>query len=368
MKLHPIASMTQAAVEAFTTSTDLDTMHDADSIDVLLEQVGNALRAKLPLPSELRAWTEHLALGQLGTALERVNERLAETPLPSSPTDADALHLCVHSRDRAESTFVAVRRACLGSARSLVDVPNAERTLALFSEIDSSLGEHVGQHAAELALELRIGLLGEKGWTHNLPEAASNDTEADPRWSWPKQSTSQPSDSIVTDYVGRGRHARWVESHAAQQPDFSEELRTTIEVFRASELDVSLVARRWMKGVTSATAGSAAIVPLGFKLLNAAASVVRSTQQELDLGVLDPTDAEALLVLNDAHATVTVCQGDMTIRRVVLGDSESISETRPGEWSVQARATEAPMPFVVETTNGKRFEAFLSLFAADPST
>lgn len=371
MTAHAFVLMTQAALESLSEGLQ-DGVRETDRIDMLLERAGDGVRAGLALPASVRRWVEHLALGELGGSLERAVERLGALPLPRDPGDLDALIPCVRERDRVESIVVGIQRACFGSSRFVADVPGAEAALVLLEQVDAALGERVGRSTVERALELRIALLGEDGWTARLPLSEDIVDDASFRVEWPTGSVVvRPSESHVAAYVDMGRHASSVEAFAAYEPGFAEVLEKTIDAFRTTGQQVSLVARRWerkQRVAPSATAaGEASVIPFGLPLANAAAIENANMGHELALGILGPTDAEGWLVVRDGRVHLTVVAGGTSVARVCLG-TEAAHESRPGEWELSVSATAEPLTMVVECADGRRCEARLGLFDAGHSS
>lgn len=372
MSSHPIEAMSLAAAEAITESLR-DGVRDAARMDLVLESAGDLLRARLPLPAEIRDWIQRLSVDELAGAFVRGRERLEQASVPSTPEDIDALDVIVEARDRAESVTMAIKRACLGSGRFLVQIPGVEAALELQDDVDRLLGERVGRAGVERSLGLRAPL-GE-GWTSRIApatDAHEGGPEAQMRWeSTGLPRAARPSPATLVEYVQSGRHASIVERVAASDAAFAEELESVIGAFRDTAQVVGLIARRWQAAGSQERAEperlGATVVPLGFEMRHAAASTASEAPIEsVDLGCLHPTDAEGELRLAGTQLTLRVASRS-PLRSVQLGTAHADTEVRPGVWEVATDASSEPLRLVVETQDGRRFETVVDLFARDPA-
>ncbi|MEI8256348.1 MAG: hypothetical protein WCJ30_11810, partial [Deltaproteobacteria bacterium] len=229
---------------------------DASRISVPVERAGDALRMGMSLPRLVSRWLSGLTGPDLEKCLARAADELEPLLPPARRIDQarlDNLADVVATRDRAESTRVAVLRACMASDRVPGFLAGYLRLSDVAARLDALLAESVDRTSAEDALGARRCLLGTDGWTSGLPdgEAVPSETHSDARPVLPPgpiPADLQPADRIVHEYVARGYHARWIESYAARERGFAGDLRDIIGTMRGAGEDVSLAARRWERG------------------------------------------------------------------------------------------------------------------------
>lgn len=352
---HPIEEMLESVLA--TLAEDLPPPDDTDQVELVLEQVGGALRAAVPLPRSIAQWLRSIAAESLGRVTERWTERLSHAVLPASDDDVENLSGGASVRDRSESVVVGIRRACFGADRTPGDVPGNMTLLETQRRVDALLKAHVSRAAVEGALGIRRGLLESGAWTESLDErSAESNVDEELSFTGGAPLDAAPPDEVVTAYVADGRNAAWVEGFAARSASFAEELAATIEVFRAEGEPVGLVARRWQQRGAKA-------VELRFEGRLAASDDPESAKSRVSirLGMLAPTDAQARLTVEDGRVTVRVLADTGSLRAVRFGGERLGAESSPGAWELSVSWTEAPIPFEVESADGRRFEVALAL-------
>jgi len=130
---------------------------DADSIDFMLESVGDGSRAGLTVPRDLRKWVERLTSEELGVALAHAIDRF-----PAA--FENGIDRVVVARDRAESVASAMLFALLASGRFWSDVPGADIFFDSLKQVDAQLSPY-GSLAARNMLGMRVALLASHDWT-----------------------------------------------------------------------------------------------------------------------------------------------------------------------------------------------------------
>src|SRR5690606_21308448 len=117
------------------------------------EKLGDGLRLGIPLDSRLRRWLKELRSTELDQVLDRAVRGLGECPLPTRRDDDVTLELAVGTRDRAESTSVAVHRSCVAKGTSPVDALSSWVTfLDELEHVDDALGTCANRAEIEKAL------------------------------------------------------------------------------------------------------------------------------------------------------------------------------------------------------------------------
>lgn len=355
---HPIEEMVRSALAAL--ADDLPATSDVEQVELVLEHVGDAVRAAVPLPLSVSSWSARLAGEVLGGVAARWAARLDAEVLPGSDAQVDRLCTAAVLRDRAESTIVAVRRACVTAGRAPSAVPGFDALLASLEAVDVQLEAHVSRPAVEAALGLRRGLLGQSSWPDRLAERTGDSivTEA-PAIEGSLPVDVAPSDTIVSRYIARGLHAAWIEAVADRSSEFSEELAALIEALRSEREQVSLVARRWQAGHRS---NSDNVATIGLELRSVAADG-DTERVEVQLGTLAPTEAQARVIVESGRVTVRVLAASGSLRSMRLGQSVLERESAAGRWELSCAWTEEPISFEVESVDGRRFMTALRLHA-----
>ncbi len=352
---YPIAEMIESALA--TLEADLPAHEDTEQVELVLEHVGDALRAGLPISRAIVTWTDRLSRDALADIAQRWTARLSSAVLPGSDAETDVLCTASVLRDRSESVLVALRRACIGAGRALSEVSAVDEMREAQSAFDEQLRAHVSRGATEAALGMRRGLLARGSWTDGLDERDTVAGDAEAVLMVGSASGAEPCDSTVAAYVADGRHASWVETAANRSPAFAEELATLIDVLRTEGESVCLVARRWQSRRSAEPA-----VSVGLSLREAAADA-DAERVAMQLGILAPTQAEARMIVEAGQVTVRVLAEPGSLRSVRLGPTlrERGSGADDSAWAVSCPWSDEPIPFAVETTDGQRFEVDLRL-------
>lgn len=343
---HPMEEMVESAIAVL--ADDLPDAHDVEQVELALEQVGDALRAGIPLPSGLARWTRALSVEVLGAVASRWVTRLSSVCLPGSADEHEALSEVVSLRDRSESVALGIRRACVGADRASTDL--LEPLVAAQGALVDALAFPRG--TVEGALGIRRALLGSSGWTDALADVADAAPGAPLALEGAVPGGVAPSDEAITGFISRGAHAGVVLAFAARSPELAESMRETIAVFRSIGEPVGLAARRWLAG--------AGVVRIGLDERMAAADEA-IPEREVDLGVLAPTDAEAWLRMKDGRATLRVLAEPGSISCVSLGGDSAERESEPGVWTVSCESSSEPLRLEVRSADGRVFEVMLEL-------
>lgn len=345
-----LTEMIEAALEAWDVPPDA-----LDAHALVLERVGDALRAGLGLPRGWCRWLERRTSEELGKVIEDAVELLAEAPAPSEPGVSDELVVAAVSRDRTESTRLGVERACLATGRAFTAVPGFERLVAAQQELDAWLARTVTRDEVEQALGIRRALLAPPAWTDVLPEGEGDAIVEEVVEGLAPRRMEPPSAAVVVAYVQDGLHKGWVEAAAASDPWFAQELAETVALLRGEGEPISLVARQWERQSREA--------PVEIEVPVAAAAddgAPRAASIELLLGVLSPTDAAARMTVAGERVTLHAVAGETPLVHVSLG---GVAATDEGEkWRLEVPWSDGDVgELVVEDAAGRRFACPLRL-------
>jgi len=335
---------------------------------VPLTRIGDAMRAELDLPQELRTWLRVVPDQDLGAALDAQREEVSEWRVPARVSaDDQSFAFTLRRRDEAESVRLAAARSAL--ARRVV--PGAVHGFAELGQalidFDHKLAPVVTRSQVEVMLGMRAALQDSRGWTSRLTDPVKEETVA--RLSDLElpvdQMTSEPlSDETVLAWIAEGRLAKLVEGRASTDPALRDELLGVIDTLRKQGEQVGLAARRWERKQQQQQHGSdprrASIEYMVRPHASLAAAGVASeeaavSRTDTELGMLSPLRARARLLCTAHHATLKVYADPGSIRTVRFGAAETSSPDASGVWVVQIPIEDAPVDLHVVSTSGEEF-------------
>jgi hypothetical protein len=354
---------TEGALEGLTGLSLADL--DASSLVVVLTVVGDALRLDIPLPAEVsKRLRDSLSEASVLDALGALTASVRTWSLPTMPQaegDDPDVEWALRRRDEVESVLLAARRILL-PRNVLVDRLEAAGRLAeALRGHDLSCGRQIARVDAERMLGERIVIVGARSWLDEVPWAEEPAEESGLESPEGMFGAATPSLRTLERYVVRGELRRWVETAAGRSPEVAEELEEMITTYRESRsAGVSFVARLWQ---SHRAAERAVQLDPPASLDRAAAdeaTLPTEATRELELGFLDPLDAEATLRVSRSELVLTVFEGSVALRELRFGEVVTTA-AREGEWEARVRRDPSQPNAIFELrvtdTQGRTFEA-----------
>jgi hypothetical protein len=348
-----------------------DAPTDSTTARLALERVGDLMRCDGGVPSALATWTAHASEDLLDGAVREAEVEAREWPLPEEWTalgtadeeaDHGSLAYVLQRRDETESLCVGVLRAMLTRGRSPVALGAWQPLKATLRDVDSRLEAVVSRRLAEHLLGARVCLGSVGDWVSRLADEDGGTVEASPGLGLLQLPTDvgEPSDSVVVDYLRHGRLYRYVETYAAENPAFAEELAGAFDtLLEEGELGQALIPRRWRKNHAGG-AGRAVDYDLG-PLRLAAAQDDTVASATIELGALPglAADVDASLQLSAGVWTLHLVVGDdgrsAALKAVQLNGVLRTEPESDGDWRVQAPHS-GEVELRVEDTTGAVFK------------
>ncbi len=350
MNRYPIAEMAEAALDGL--DGVLPEPGDLEGAELVLERVGDALRAGVALPPHITRWMRSVHFERLDAVASRGCQALEDVGVPHSAQFEEALEHAVVTRDRTESVLVGLRRVCIAQGRAPHELGALARLADAQKSFDGSLGKHVNRRDVELALGIRRGLHAGASWTVGYAEPEAIEGVALEEVELPPVAVEPPTDAVVA-YVEDGRCAAWVEGYAASSPDFAETLGATIDVFAEAGERRSFVARRWR--------AKQPMVRYGLDRAEAASSEpTDAAPVGIRLGRLAPTEADAQITVANRRIAIRVYAAVDSLVEITFG-GEVVASKGDGSWSHELAWTSDPLRLVVVDGEGRRFEGKIAL-------
>jgi hypothetical protein len=326
---------------------------------LIAEKLGDGIRLGIGLDARLRSWLKNLSSSELDQILERAAASLEQCPLPTRRDDDVTLELAAGTRDRVESTSIAVHRSCVAKGVSPISaLPTWGAFLDEMAQFDGALKACASRTEIESALGERRALLRESDWTATF-ETSTGEPDQDSAGfdleGLKLPAGASPPDSVVASYVGNGEYAVWVEGFAQKDRPFADELASVIESFRQMREPIGLVARRWEARHEKGTE----MVSLPLDLAQAADTGDAESESRIPLGVLAPLGCSALLVETRERFEVLVAAGQESIAVVEFGPSRVETADATGAWRVSIERTHEPVILRVVARDGREFKATL---------
>lgn len=356
-----VEASVRAAIEAL--AGQLPAEWSAESGELILERIGDALRLGLEIPAELRGWLRNRLPGELSEVTSQVQDRLGSLSLPGK--DDDALQSLVEKRDRAESIATAAIRHCIDQQLAPAQQDWCSAFLSSLELLDGRLSKRVSRYEVEDALGARAWLASEGSWTNRLSNreaAAPHEADTAGRPALADNlplAGHRPPDQAVASYLEHGDQRIWVEGCAARNPELAQDLASLVEMMRNAGDPVSFVARLWEHNTVRGESGPVSLEAP--QRLAAAGEDAGATEPVvIALGVLPPLEAEAWLELHDGKLELRVTADDpQSIRRVRLDEVEGALDRSSGVWMAQKTSIpDGPARLRIEGPDGSFDETF----------
>lgn len=342
---------------------------DLRLLPIALRVVGDALRASIPLPAELRADLRALPDDALRDAAREVVRALDVDRLPARDFDDPWIEDAIRERDEAESVRVAFARAAI-ARREPPDRFDVELSAAL-ERRDARLRALVDRGRAERALGDRTLLRGADAWLATFP--AERDAPVDAGASLGSVPSTAPPDAVIDAWLCDGKHRRWVEGHAARDPAFAEDLKTLIELHPTDDATVSLVPFTWLRATRSTDepgVDRAVVVLADLRpplRVAAATGPIAVEARETRLTGIGAAGLKALLRCTAVDATLTLYARPGEVVSISFGDARLDAPNDGQWWKAVTPLTDSPLPLDVLFSDGERFTIPIALPSPGPS-
>lgn len=334
---------------------------------VALHAMGDALRARIPLPAELRRWLRTSREDTLVRALDALSREQETWTLPANTDHDPTFPFIVRRRDETESVRASLdwRAVTSPAGRDLsLAIEALDASLARF---DEALASRVTASEIELLLGERCAL-DDRGWRarFRVDEAPSEPPA-------PDVTGVEPSPEVIDRWLREGAMSRFVHRSAERDAAFASRLRTLVDeaLLDAREdrtLPVGFVAQRWRQMHDNERRRPVIRVHAAPTLLRAAATdTPQLSRQRVSLGVLAPLAASATVECDGVTATLKVFAEEGALASVSWG-GRACDPPKPAEpWQATVPFEASPVPVVVTASNGVRLEFDVDLQPSEAS-
>lgn len=363
---NPLLRSILAVLDGLSTRGDGDTRDESFTL-VALQAVGDALRARVPLPGELRRWLRSCRDDELVVALGALVREETSWTLPEHPGEDPALPFIVRRRDETESARVALdwRSVASPAGRELTAAREAlDRSLASF---DAALTARFSADSVERMLGERAAL-DDRGWRKNLHH------EAQPVADATIEPATEPAPEFIDAWLREGKMFRYVQRSAERDPEFTARLRALVDEAQHDaredrSLPVSFVAQRWrqMQGAQM-DRPTVRVQALPRHALAAATELPRAQRQTVSLGLLAPLEASATVECDGVDATLKVFARTGALTRVTWGERECVSPRDGAPWTATIPLRASPITVDVTGADGTHVEFDVDLQPTDAAT
>lgn len=365
---HPLLLTIAAALEGLA-SIATTNAHDAAFTLVALTTLGDALRAQVPQPRELKRWLRSCREDALSHAVNTLRSERETWTLPASHSEDPMLPFVLRRRDEVESARAALEWRAIGCA------PGAELKTALaaldraLTDFDEALAAVFSLAEVEQMLGARVAL-DDRGWRQRLRHTAEEREVV----SAEHDLSAEPSSEVIDLWLRRGKLFRYVQQYAAQHTDFAEKLKELVEhaLHDAREdrsLPVGFVAHRWLQLQTGRS--ERLVVPVyavPARRLAAASAVEDAPSEKVSLGLLAPLKAHGEIQCDGVRATLRVDAEVGAVSGVQFGHEEAPTPPPGQPWRVTIPFQSEPVAVIVRAPDGAMISFDLELLVpADAS-